>query len=155
WLDRHRITVSAAAAALHGLIWVTAFLWLSGAVPLIQQSYAKVGLPLPWLTLFMCERTRPVIENRSLSLICLAAFLALDCWILWRLSRSSGSRFLRELWSGIVVLVPSVLLCVITLATLLPYMKVMQAQGWERSTPLDAPERASSAISLGAVLYGK
>jgi uncharacterized protein (TIGR03067 family) len=48
------------------------------------------------------------------------------CWILWRLSRSSGSRVLRELWSGLVVLVPSVLLCAFTLATLLPLVKMVE-----------------------------
>jgi serine/threonine-protein kinase len=48
WLDRHRIAVSAAGAVLHGLIWVTAFLWLCLGLPLIQGSFASVDMQLPW-----------------------------------------------------------------------------------------------------------
>jgi serine/threonine protein kinase/tetratricopeptide (TPR) repeat protein len=152
WLDRRRIVVSAAAAALHGLIWITAFLWLCLAVPLIQDTVTGFVL-LPWSTELMFRVTRPVIENRSLSIIFLTAFLALDCWILWRLSRSSGSRVLRELWSGIVVLVPSVLLCALTLVTILPFVKVIK--GYNRHTALDAPECAVGHNDLGVVLDAK
>jgi uncharacterized protein (TIGR03067 family) len=68
--------------------------------------------------------------NPVLTLMGLATLVALDCWILWRLSRSSGSRVLRELWSGLVVLVPTVLLGAFTLATLLPYVKMVQGMTW-------------------------
>src|SRR5262249_4547084 len=149
-----RIAVSAAAAALHGLIWITAFLWLCTAVPYIQDTFSNVGLTLPWLTVKMFEVSRPVVENRGLSLMCLAAFLALDCWILWRLSRSSGSRALRELWSGIMVLIPSVLLCGFTFATIVPHLKVMQIQK-HYFTALDDPSRARDHINLGIRLHAK
>jgi tetratricopeptide (TPR) repeat protein len=155
WLDRHRIAVSAAAAALHGLIWVTAFLWLCLAVPHILDTFADIDMMLPEITTVMLSVSRPVLEHRGLFLIFLAAFLALDCWILWRLSRSSGSRVLRELWSGTVVLVPSVFLCAFTLATIVPYLKVMQAQKFFRSIALDAPENAMPHNDLGVILNAK
>jgi serine/threonine protein kinase/tetratricopeptide (TPR) repeat protein len=158
WLDRHRIAVSGMAAALHGLIWVTAFLWPCLAGPLIQDTFADLGMQLPSLTTGLFRVSRPVLENRGLSLVFLAAFLALDCWVLWRLSRSSGSRVLRELWSGVVVLVPSALLCAFTLATIVPYLKVMEVQKREgrlaRLAP-DAPERAAGHNDLGDVLQAK
>jgi tetratricopeptide (TPR) repeat protein/tRNA A-37 threonylcarbamoyl transferase component Bud32 len=154
WLDRHRIAVAAAGTALHGLIWVTAFLWMSIAVPHIRDTFTYEKFGLPWGTELMFKLNGSAVENRGVSLVCLAAFLTLDCWVLWRLSRSSGSRVLRELWYGIVVLVPSIFLCAITLATILPYIKVMEGQKRLR-TAIDDPERARDHIQLGTVLQDK
>jgi uncharacterized protein (TIGR03067 family) len=127
WLSRHRIAVSAAAAGLHGALWLTLFIWLIGYVMVLESSLVRFKMRLPFVTETVVRCSHPATDHPFLAVICLAAFVALDCWVHWRLSQSSGGRVVRELWSGVVVLVPTFLLCVATLSTLLPYVKFMEA----------------------------
>jgi uncharacterized protein (TIGR03067 family) len=127
WLDRHRIPMSVAAAALHGVIWLTMFGWIAFDLPLVQTSFAKLPIKLPMWTEMLMRISRPAIDHPLLALLCLAVFLVVDCWLHWRLSHSSGSRVIREIWSGLVVLLPVVFLCLTTLATTLPYVKLVEA----------------------------
>jgi uncharacterized protein (TIGR03067 family) len=126
WLDRHRLAVAAAAAVLHGVLWLAIFGWVGACTNYVRETISKVDMLLPWNTELVLKLSRPLSDRPLLSLVCLAGFIVLDCWVLQRLSRSSGARVLRELWSGLVVLVPSLLLCLATMATLTPFMKVVE-----------------------------
>src|SRR5205814_8045673 len=92
---------------------------------LVRETISNVDMRLPWNTELVLQYSRPLTDRPVLSLSCLAGFVVLDCWILQRLSRSSGARVLRELWSGLVVLVPCLLLCLVNIASITPLLKVV------------------------------
>jgi uncharacterized protein (TIGR03067 family) len=101
--------------------------WIAYDLPLVATSFARLPIRIPLLTETVLRISRPAIDHLALSFTCLAGFLALDCWIHWRLSRSSSSGVIRELWSGLVILVPVLFLCVATMATTFPYVKLVEA----------------------------
>src|SRR5947207_9354457 len=108
------------ASAVHGLIWLTLFGWLAIHMPLAERALDQVAMKLPRLSGVARDSSRVALEQPHLFGVSLITFVAVDCWILWRLSRS-GYRIVREAWSGLMSFLPTVLVCLATIATLLPY----------------------------------
>jgi hypothetical protein len=124
---KNAVGASLVAALVHGLLWLILLGWLAIHVPLADRTMEKVNLRLPWLAEEVKGYSRPAVNHPGLFGLGLIAFVAVDCWILQRLGRPPSSRVARELWSGLMAVLPTVLLCLVALATLLPFVKLAES----------------------------
>jgi uncharacterized protein (TIGR03067 family) len=113
-----------AATAVHALCWLTLVVWQYQFVPLVLNVLEDIAAEMPSITPLvyrLSDRLSGV--PIAVSLACLVLVLVFDAWLLGRLERSPGRRVLRELWSGLMVLAPLMVLAFSAVAFLLPLMK--------------------------------
>jgi hypothetical protein len=99
-----RLWAAVTTAAVHGLLWLPALLWLAVFLPRAVAVLARLGVRPPWLTEVVWADSRPALDWPVACAAAWVAFVAADCWVLWRLDRPAGYGVLRESWSGLLEL---------------------------------------------------
>ena len=113
-----------AATAIHALCWLTLAIWQFQFVPLVLHVLEDVEAEMPSITPLVYRLSdRLSSVPIAVPLTCLFLVFVFDAWLLGRLDRSPGRRVLRELWSGLMVFVPLLVLAFSAIAFLLPLMK--------------------------------
>jgi uncharacterized protein (TIGR03067 family) len=115
------------ATLIHSVAWLIAFLGMRVALSGLEQMSDDVNLRLPWFTELVLSSSHPVLDHPLLFGLGLLTFLVVDCWILMCLGRPDTAGVLRELWSGLALILPLLLIAIAGLATRLPHQKLAEA----------------------------
>jgi len=122
-----RLASALAATGVHGLCWAGLLVWQWNYVRLYVEAIQEASFDHPPLIGIVVSVGKIVLDNQVLTCVALAAFLAIDAWILYRLDGPSIRKVLRELWSGLVVGLPLVILFFSAIGMNLPYSKFARA----------------------------
>ncbi|HEY7427961.1 MAG TPA: hypothetical protein VH682_27255 [Gemmataceae bacterium] len=105
--------------AAHAILWGLWMLLLFAFVPRCESIFRKVNLKLPTATELVLSLTHGFIPS---ALLLVLIFLAIDGAVYSRLRRSVA----QKLWSGLMTVVPVVVIILTCVAICIPSLKVLE-----------------------------
>lgn len=120
------LPAAAVGAIVHAGLWVLLFAGVGAALAEQRRLFDELAVQIPqgtrWaLNLGRILNTEPILGGMGL-----LALLALDGFLLYRLGRG-GYRVLRELWSGLMIVLPVVTFATVLGSVALAHSKLTQA----------------------------
>lgn len=113
-------------AVIHTGLWLLLFAVLGSALAEQRRTFDELHIQLPHATRLALNFGRLLTMEPVLAAMGLVVLFAADLFLLHRLGRG-GYRVLRELWSGLMVLLPVVMFATIAAAIGLAHNKLTQA----------------------------
>ena len=113
-------------ALVHVAVWGAFAGWLHWAGSQFQQAFDRMQMRLPWATEIALKSYFWLTDLQPLVLAAAAVLLAADVYLLIRLGRSEHS-VVREVWSGLVIVPPVMMIVAASAATVLPFLTLTTA----------------------------
>jgi uncharacterized protein (TIGR03067 family) len=123
--SRSPVPAAIVTALIHVAVWGAFAGWLHWAVQ-FRQAFEQMQMRLPWVTELTLNWSLWLTDLLPLTLAAGAALLVADVYLLIRLGRPE-QHALRELWSGMMIVPPVLMIVVASAATVLPFMKLTTA----------------------------
>ncbi len=121
---RSPLPAAAVGALVHTGLWVLLFAGLGSALIEQRRLFDELHVQVPHATRWALNLGRLLEAEPILAGMGLVTLLALDGFVLYRLGRY---RVLRELWGGLMVLLPVAAFAAVTSAVALAHTKLTQA----------------------------
>jgi len=120
------VPAAVVGALVHGGLWVLLFTGLGSALAEQRRLFDELHVQVPHATRWALNAGRILSAEPILAGMGLVALLAVDGFLLYRLGRG-GYRLLREVWSGLMVLLPVAAFAAVTSAVALAHTKLTEA----------------------------
>jgi len=124
--SRSPVPAALVTALVHTAVWGAFVGWLRWAAPQFQQAFERMQMRLPWATEVLLQLSFWITDLFPLALAVGAVLLVVDVYLLIRLGRPERYA-LRELWSGLVIVPPVVMIVAASAATVLPFRTLTTA----------------------------
>jgi hypothetical protein len=111
---------------IHAILFFSVDHWVRVLAPICKTNFVNWQMKLPAMTEYILDISDFIVDNPVLVHGLIFGFLSFDLMVLYRLSGPRSLRVLRELWSGLIVIILLAWMLYASTALIMPNQVVLE-----------------------------